>query len=531
MNNNVITCISYGAFIYMGVWVQEEKRKKILFLASIVMMLVLVIIGVSDDKKLLLGMSVISEAQYQKLTSELEEVDFDSCLMYEETALPYATNMYTYMITQSMETGNWQGRVFSNNSSAECYVLDPDMSKNDIIASGAPLKILVICNDGYKVENLIVSGLPLIFMSASSADEENFYGSVKIFENASAGRTGVMDADEYSCRYRYRGATSLYREKKPYKLNLLNSKGESKKVSLLGMREDNDWILNPLSSDQTIMREKISYDLWNQMSDVNTHNMEYCELIVDGQYRGVYCLQEPVDVKTYGTPKSKSYLYSVKQFPLGELYGQLFSDEVVEFLMANDMRVDEYSIDDYAGDNLEMAIDLLRCMVAKYKGLDYQTDLTVRFDVENSATHDVFINMLQAVDNTSKNQKLCIYKENGNEYIITKSPWDMDWVMFHEDYAYAISGPAEIVVDALFFGDEEEYNNKRKEVYFKARDHFFQEEWLNTTIDNYQELLTRSGAVGRNTAMWGGDFKVSCDELREFFRVRIPALDEYYGGL
>lgn len=530
MNNNVIMYKNDGAFTYMGVWMREEKRKKVLFLTSIFMMLFFVIIGVNEDQNLVLGISVINDAEYQDLISDLEEIDFDGNLMYEETSIPYVENMYTYMVTQSIETSDWQGRIFSNDPSVKCYMLDPNMTKEEIIASGTPLKIVIICDEGYKVENLIVSGLPVISMSASSADEKNFYGTVKIFENASAGRTGVMDADEYSCRYRYRGQASMTSAKKSYKLNLLDSKGGSKKASLLGLKEDNDWVLNPLFYDQSLMREKIAYDIWNQMSDVNTHDIEYCELIVDGQYRGVYCVQEAVDVKTFGTPKSTSFLYSIKLWAQDIAVEELYNNEVMQVLMENDMLIDEYTIDECAGDNLELGIELLRCMDSSVKGKSYETELSVRFDVENTATYDVLVNMTQAVDNTYKNQKLCIYKENGNEYIITKSPWDLDWSMYNENIAPYLN-PDDITIDALFFGDEEEYNSKRQEVYFMARDQFFDEEWANSVIDRYQQLLIQSGAIGRNTAIWGGDFQASCDGLREYFRIRIPALDEYYGGL
>lgn len=522
---------NYGAFTYMENSIREGKMKKIFFLASVVVLIVLVTIGIKDDQSLMLGVSVIDEAQFKELTSGLKKIDFDSNLMYEESSIPYIENMNTYIVTQSMENDYWQGRIFSDYPSARCYILETNLTKEEIIASGTALRILIVCDEGYEVENLIISGLPIVSMRAHSADEENFYGTVKILENASAGRTGVIDVNEYSCRYHYRGAASMLREKKPYKLNLLNSKGKSKKVSLLGMREDNDWILNPLSAEQSAMREKIAYDLWNQLSDVNTHDMEYCELIVDGQYRGLYCLQEPVDIKTYGKPKATSYLYSVKQFALVADFGQLFQDNVVETLMENDMRIAEYSIDEYGEDNLELAIELLRCMDANLKGRTYETELSVRFDVETTATHDVLINMIQAIDNTSKNQKLCIYKESGTEYIITKSPWDLDWSMYHENYAFAISGPTEIFADVLFYGDQEEYNNKRKEIYFMARAQFFNEEWINSVISTYEQQLTQSGAIGRNDALWGGDFQAGCDALREFFKVRIPAVDEYYGGL
>lgn len=64
-------------------------------------------------------------------------------------------------------------------------------------------------------------------------------------------------------------------------------------VSLLGMPEENDWILNPLNYDNTYLRDPLSYELARRTGHYapRTH---YCEVFVGGNYRGIYFLTEKI---------------------------------------------------------------------------------------------------------------------------------------------------------------------------------------------------------------------------------------------
>ena len=72
---------------------------------------------------------------------------------------------------------------------------------------------------------------------------------------------------EYSDRAEIsvRGNTSFYFTKKPYRLELQNEDGEDKKVSLLGMPAESDWILYPSFTDKTFARNVLAHELWRRM--------------------------------------------------------------------------------------------------------------------------------------------------------------------------------------------------------------------------------------------------------------------------
>jgi hypothetical protein len=103
--------------------------------------------------------------------------------------------------------------------------------------------------------------------------------------NAYLGKTGIE----------FRGSTSqqLF-PKKPYGLELwVDSTEKSRKVALLIMPEESDWVLNATYNDKTLMRDVLSYDLANRMGRYATRS-RYCEMMVNDKYEGLYILMEKV---------------------------------------------------------------------------------------------------------------------------------------------------------------------------------------------------------------------------------------------
>ncbi len=110
--------------------------------------------------------------------------------------------------------------------------------------------------------------------------------------------------DEYILgKIRYRGATNANRPKKGYRLEF------DQQISLLGMREDDDWLLFANYMDHTRMRVKLSFDLWRSLQEKD-HDMailpesEYVSLFVNRKFQGLYLLAEKNDRKLFGLDQS-----------------------------------------------------------------------------------------------------------------------------------------------------------------------------------------------------------------------------------
>lgn len=169
-------------------------------------------------------------------------------------------------------------------------------SKKEIIEKNLNIIILLYNKEFYKTINLKLTLMPIINISDLSE-----YSNLTLF-NYQENAYNVMS---YNCNYHIRGASSkdIKNDKKSYKIEIENKNGKNKKVSFLGMNYDDDWILNPMYFDYSFMREKIGYNLWNKISKYKI-NTNYVELIINNEYKGVYLLQEPVNLDTFKANKT-----------------------------------------------------------------------------------------------------------------------------------------------------------------------------------------------------------------------------------
>ena len=89
----------------------------------------------------------------------------------------------------------------------------------------------------------------------------------------------------------YRGSSSSLLDKKQYAFTPYDDLGEKINVPFLEMPTENDWILNGLAYDPSYMRDFLSYKLSNLIGNYASRG-KYCELVLNGEFRGIYVLQE-----------------------------------------------------------------------------------------------------------------------------------------------------------------------------------------------------------------------------------------------
>ena len=91
-----------------------------------------------------------------------------------------------------------------------------------------------------------------------------------------------------------RGSSSQILDKKPYGFStLLEDDDSNNNVSLLGMPSENDWVLNSLAYDPSMIRDYLSYTLAANMGNY-APRVKYIEVIVNDDYKGVYILTEKI---------------------------------------------------------------------------------------------------------------------------------------------------------------------------------------------------------------------------------------------
>ncbi|MDP4193131.1 MAG: CotH kinase family protein, partial [Bacteroidota bacterium] len=146
---------------------------------------------------------------------------------------------------------------------------------------------------------LTTSNLPIVVINTGGQiilDSVKIMADMGIIDNGAGKRNSVTDPfNGYNGKIgiELRGWTSQSFPKKPYGFETRNSDGSNLDVSLLGMPADNDWILFAPYDDKSLIRDALLYSLSNKIGMYATRT-RYCELMLNGQYQGIYVLMEKV---------------------------------------------------------------------------------------------------------------------------------------------------------------------------------------------------------------------------------------------
>ncbi len=93
-----------------------------------------------------------------------------------------------------------------------------------------------------------------------------------------------------------RGSTSQSYNKKSYAFETrLDDNETNNNVSLVGMPDENDWILTAMNDEPSYLRDCLSFCLYEKLGYYSPRT-KYCEVIVNGNYRGLYYLTEKIKV-------------------------------------------------------------------------------------------------------------------------------------------------------------------------------------------------------------------------------------------
>lgn len=90
-----------------------------------------------------------------------------------------------------------------------------------------------------------------------------------------------------------RGNSSRFFAKSGYRVKLIDEDGNNNPQSLLGMDAHHDWVLHGPYLDKTLIRNYMMYNLSGEIMDY-APNVRFCEVVINGEYEGVYVLTEMI---------------------------------------------------------------------------------------------------------------------------------------------------------------------------------------------------------------------------------------------
>lgn len=142
------------------------------------------------------------------------------------------------------------------------------------------------------------SNLPIVFVDTESqlTNTEKRPAHMRVLYQAGKKQYASTDTDyEYDgpIAIKLRGNSSLSFSQKKYTLVTQNVDGTDADVSLMGMPAEHDWVLLAPYADVSMLRDAFAFQLWRDMGYWAPHTV-MCEVVVDGQYAGVYALTESI---------------------------------------------------------------------------------------------------------------------------------------------------------------------------------------------------------------------------------------------
>ena len=147
---------------------------------------------------------------------------------------------------------------------------------------------------------LTSSDLPIIIINTNGQgipyDDPRIVAEMNVIYNGSGNRNSVNDSpDHYSGKIsiEIRGESSAGWDYKSYGIETQNEDSTNRNVSLLGLPEEQDWILHAPFYDRSLIRNVLIYDLARKMGWYASRTV-YCELILNGEYKGIYVLMEKI---------------------------------------------------------------------------------------------------------------------------------------------------------------------------------------------------------------------------------------------
>lgn len=352
------------------------------------------------------------------------------------------------------------------------------------------------------------------------------------------------------------------KHKRNYKIKSINFKGKSQDISLLGMREDNNWIMDAGQIDLFRLRNRIATEIWNDFATKPYYASKepkaksgvtgkVVEVILNNEYRGIYSLTETMDRKEL---KLKKYDDKNQEF-----HGQLWKvsswdkatfwdidkdyDNTQETWHAFETKypdIDDVNPTDYSP--LYEAIDF----VVNSNDEAFKKEVGDYFDIPVLIDYQLFLETLKPVDNNGKNMYWGIY-DVAKSKKLTLAIWDLDasvgqdWhcsTPLHPDYLLPNTDLG--VKDGfnlyhrLSSLNVDNYNEKVASRYQELRKTYFSEENLISRYQGYYDMLVKSGAASREECKWSKDsdiggyplnFKSEIEYIKNWIINRLNYLD------
>lgn len=358
---------------------------------------------------------------------------------------------------------------------------------------------------------------------------------------------------ESDIQIRIRGNSSRYFDKKNYLVRLVDQDGDYRSEEVMGMAAHYEWALHGPYLDKSLIRNYMWYNIAGEFMDY-TPNVRFCEVILDGEYLGLYVMMETitngedcrVDVSepVDGTNKT-GYVLRIDRGSSTELKNiETFTNYAYRNLQQVDIQYPR------TGDLTPEMADAIAQEFSDFEkslySYDYDTDdYGYYYDLDVESFVDYFIVNEFTANYDAGWLSTYVYRDIGGKYKMVI--WDFNSAC--DNYEHSTMDPQHYemhqAVWYFMLMKDEYFVNRIIERYHQLRNSYLNDDYLAAYIDAVVEYL--GPAIERNFEVWGYTFEefmpldpvernpesheAAVEQIKEFIYHRGAWMDEYIEAL
>ena len=370
------------------------------------------------------------------------------------------------------------------------------------------------------------SNLPILMIDTygnSIPDEPRIDAYLGIIDNETGLNHVTDDFNGYNghITIEKRGNSSQWNDKAPYRFETVDEDGENNNVSLLGMPEENDWVLYAPWQDKSMVRNILTYKLSNDIGRYAPRT-KLVELYLNDGYEGVYVLMEKikrdgdrVDISKLnpdeisGDDVTGGYILKFDWFFTGDNIGGFQSN--VDGMTYNYHYPQPSDIVPEQEDYIIDYIDNFENIMSSDNYTDLDTGYPSIMNVESFVDFILLQELAKNVDAYRLSTYIYKNKESVDNRLTAGPVWDFNHGYGNCDYGetweidnwlleYNPEGGDQMSFWWERLWQDENFQYKAAERYTELRSTIFSEEHINSIIDSSVNEL--GDAVDRNFSKW-----------------------------
>ena len=385
-----------------------------------------------------------------------------------------------------------------------------------------------------------------------SADgQDEISGTISVIDNETENNhIGDTPAVESRMKIHVRGNSSRSFDKSNFAIRLIDENEKNNPQSIMGMDAHHEWVLHGPYLDKTLMRNYMWYNIAGKFMDY-APNVRFCEVIVNGEYQGVYVMMERITAGGENSrlnfsvdKKDNTFTGYLLRLDRGSDNERKNIDTFTQYSLRTNLQINI----EYPGAK-NLTPELINAIAQDFSYFEkslYSYDYDDRkYGYKNQIDVDSFVDYFLINELTCNYDagQFSTYIYKGIDGKFRMCIWDFNSACdgYQEETMPTENFRMQNAVWYFMLTKDEDFTDRIVSRYRELRKTWFDEEYLCDYIDRVVDYL--GPAIDRNYEKWGYSFEEEYDllspaernprsyeeaisQMKEFLHKRIQWLDE-----